>query len=131
MKNRQHGFTIIELIIVIIILASASILFFVEKNTIQITARDQQRKVAINAMYYSLENVYYKQFSYYPQTISSSVLPSVDPNLFKDPEGVLIGNAKSDYRYLPTNCTDNQCKSYTLRANLENEADYVKQSAHS
>ena len=130
MNKRTQGFTVIELIIVILILAGASILFFTQKNTISTTARDQQRKTAINAMYYSLEEVFYAKNSFYPSTITSANLPSVDPDLLLDPYGVIVGDADSDYRYEATNCTDDKCKAYTLRSSLENEADFVKQSKH-
>ncbi|MDB5160483.1 MAG: hypothetical protein JWO99_746 [Candidatus Saccharibacteria bacterium] len=122
----SHGFTIIELIFIIALLATASILFFIQKNNLEVTGRDETRKTAINAMYYSIEEVYFKTNGYYPRTIDSTVLPSVDPALFKDPSGVKIGEANSNYRYEPYNCNNDQCKNYTLRTTLENEADYVK-----
>lgn len=122
----SRGFTVVELIIVIAFLALASVIFFVQKNNIEVASRDDQRKTAINAMYYSLEEVYFKAHNAYPRTISSENLPSVDPDLFKDPNGVKIGESNSDYRYEPTNCTGDDCKGYTLRTTLENEADYIK-----
>lgn len=122
----SRGFTVIELIIVIAFLAVASVIFFVQKNNIEVAGRDDQRKTAINAMYYSLEEVYFKAHNSYPRTISSDVLPSVDPDLFKDPNGVKIGESNSEYRYEPTNCEGDACKGYTLRTTLENEADYIK-----
>lgn len=128
MNKRTSGFTIIELIIIILILALASILFFTQKNTISTTARDQQRKTAINAMYYSLEEVFYAKNSFYPSTITATNLTSVDPDILLDPYGVIVGEADSDYRYEPTNCVEDKCKAYTLRSSLENEADFVKQS---
>ncbi len=131
MSKRSRGFTVIELIFIVVLLAAASIIFFIQKNNLEVSARDNQRKEAINAMYYSLEKVYYPAHGYYPVSIDSATLPSVDPDSFTDPNGVKLGDANSDYRYSATNCTDNQCKSYTLRSTLENEADFVKQSQHS
>lgn len=122
----SRGFTVIELLIVVVFLAAASIIFFVQKNNIEVARRDTERKTAINAMYYSLEEVYFKNHNAYPRTISSTNLPSVDPDLFKDPNGVKIGESNSDYRYEPTNCDGDDCKGYTLRTSLENEADYIK-----
>jgi type II secretory pathway pseudopilin PulG len=128
MKNTRtsRGFTVIELVFIIALLGVATVLFFVQKNNLEIANRDDTRKTAINAMYYSLEEVYFKANGYYPETISSSVLPSVDPALFTDPNGVKLGDANSNYRYEPYDCANNQCKQYTLRTTLENEADYVK-----
>jgi type II secretory pathway pseudopilin PulG len=124
--QRSRGFTIIELIFIIALLGVASVLFFVQKNNLEIAGRDETRKTAINAMYYSVEEVYFKANGYYPRTIDAATLPSVDPTLFKDPSGVKIGEANSNYRYEPFNCTNDQCKNYTLRTTLENEDDYVK-----
>ncbi len=128
MIKRTSGFTVIEVIFVILILGVASALFFVQKNNAAVMARDDQRKVAINSMYYGLEEVFYKANNYYPSSIDEKVLPSVDPDLFTDPNGIKIGSAGSAYRYEPANCTDNKCKSYTLRTTLENEADFIKTS---
>lgn len=111
-----------------VILGVASVLFFVQKNDIEVSARNEQRKTAINAMYYGLEEVFYKTNSYYPITINESNLPSVDPVLFTDPNDIKVGEADSEYRYEPVNCTDNMCKSYSLRTTLENEANFVKNS---
>lgn len=139
--KRTNGFTVIELLFVVVLLATASVIFFVQKNNIEVAGRDEDRKTAINALYYSLEEVYYAKHGSYPRTLDEKTLPSVDPVLFTDPSGVLLGQTsvtiddvevpvESNYRYLPTNCTDNACKSYTLRTVLENEADYVKESRH-
>ena len=126
MKTTSRGFTIIELLFIIVLLTAASVLFFVQKNNLEVASQDETRKTSINAMYYSIEEVYFKNNGYYPRTVDEKVLPSVDPTLFKDPAGVKIGESTSDYRYEAYNCTDDRCKSYTLRASLQNEADYVK-----
>jgi prepilin-type N-terminal cleavage/methylation domain-containing protein len=128
MTKHSRGFTVIELIFTIVILAAASILFFAQKSNLEVAKDDQQRKISINAMYYSLEEVYYPANGFYPTTISSDTLPSMDPTLFTDPAGVKLGDANSNYHYESTNCVDNKCKSYTLRSTLQNEADYIKES---
>ncbi|MEP7204870.1 MAG: type II secretion system protein [Candidatus Saccharibacteria bacterium] len=128
MTKHTSGFTVIELLVIIFILGTASILFFIQKGNLEIASRDQQRKTSINAMYYSLEEVFYKTNKYYPMTIDKTDLPSVDPALFIDPNGIKLGEPLSSYRYEPTNCADNKCASYILRATLENEADFVKTS---
>lgn len=111
-----------------VIFGIASIFFFIQKQNIEISAQDNAKKTAINAMYYGLEEVFYPTNKYYPQTISTDNLNSVDPALFTDPAGVKLGGAGSAYTYSPTNCADNKCKSYTLSAALTNEADYKKTS---
>jgi Tfp pilus assembly protein PilE len=128
MKKKSGGFTVIELVFIIVVLGLASIIFFVQKNNIEVVAQDNAKKTAINAMYYGLEEVYYPANKYYPQTITGDNLKSVDPALLTDPKGVKLGTAGSAYTYSPTNCTDNKCKGYTLKATLTNEADYTKTS---
>ncbi|HZJ34975.1 MAG TPA: type II secretion system protein [Candidatus Angelobacter sp.] len=128
MTKHAHGFTVIEILFVAVLIGAASVLFFVQKHHIEVMAHDDMKKVSINAMYYSLEEVFYPANKYYPQTISSDNLKSIDPALFTDPEGFLIDTAGSAYTYSPTNCTDNKCKGYTLKSTLENEGDFVKTS---
>lgn len=128
MTNKSHGFTIIELVFIIIIVGAASVIFFIQKNNLQAIGNDDTRKIAVNAMYYGLEEVFYTTNKYYPQTISGDNLKSVDPALFTDPGGIMLGTAGSDYLYSPTNCSNSRCKSYTLKATLEKEADFIKTS---
>lgn len=129
MRTRSNGFTVIELLFVALLLGAASVLFFVQKNDIKIASRDAERKTAINAMYYDLKKVYFPASGSYPASISTKNLTAVDPSLFADPDGKKLGTAGSDYTYTPTNCTDDKCSSFTLRATLEKEADYVKTSS--
>lgn len=124
----QRGFTVVEILIVVALLAGASVLFFIQKSNVESAARDNQRKTAINAFYYGLEEVYFKQNGSYPRTVSSETLTSVEPALFSDPSGTPIGESESDYRYEATNCTNDACQSYTLRTTLENEGDFIKQN---
>lgn len=128
MNTRSHGFTIVELLVIVLLLGVASVLFFIQKNNVEVAARDGQRKTAINAMYYGLEEVFYKNNSFYPSTISETNLTSFDPALFTDPDGAKLGTSESDYRYEATNCDGEKCKGYTLRTTLENEADFVKEN---
>ncbi|USN96792.1 MAG: type II secretion system protein [Candidatus Nomurabacteria bacterium] len=159
-SSRQSGFTVIELVVVATVFALAGFLIFLQVNKLNIASQDSVRKTAINAMYYALEEVYYKEHSSYPATLTSATLPSVDPDLFTDPDGFTLGkdiltkdelqklldkgDASTDvqkrlnalnagkspnYHYTATNCdTQGSCKSYTLRADLQSEAEYVKKS---
>lgn len=121
-----RGFTVIELLIVVVLLTVGSMLFFIQKNNVEIAARDEISKTSINAMYYSLEEVYLKKNNSYPRVLNSTVLPSVDPELFKDTSGVKIGESNSDFSYEGSNCDGDSCKAYTLRTTLQNEDDYIK-----
>lgn len=124
----SRGFTVVELLIVVGVLAFASVLFFIQNANIETAARDDMRRTSINALYYSLEEVYFEENEAYPRTVSSEVLPSVDPELFTDPNGIQIGESDSDFRYEPTDCNGDECSSYTLRTSLEQEDDYIKTS---
>ena len=124
---KRQGFTVIELLVVMVILAVGGWLFFNEKARIDSVERDNTRKIAINAMYYNLEEVYYPKNGYYPSTINSKVLRAMDPTLFTDPYGTKMNEAEADYRYEPVDCTtDGKCTGYSLRASLEREGDYIK-----
>ncbi len=126
--KKKSGFTLIELIIVIVFASLALVLFFVQKINIDAMERDDRRKIAINAMYYGLEEGYYAKNGYYPETISEENLTVIDPNLFTDPSGIILGETGCSYTYEAANCEDGKCKEYTLRAVLEKEEDYIKKN---
>lgn len=127
-SSSQRGFTVIELLLSIVFLLVAGTVVAWQTNNIRVSVRDDQRKVAINSFYYGLEEVYYKENGFYPQKLDKDTLRSVDEALLTDPRGNTVGDASSDYRYEPAQCSDGKCRSYTLRADLENEDDYVKSS---
>lgn len=124
--NQTRGFTVVEMIVAILFLIFAGSLFVVQKRGIEAANRDNQRKVAINAMYYNLEELFFPAQNAYPRTISPANLKAMDPDLFKDPNGVALGESGSNYRYEGTDCTGDLCKGYSLRADLEREGDFVK-----
>jgi len=126
MEKQSHGFTVIEILFVVVLLGVASVIFFIQKNNLEVVARDDKAKISINAMYYNLEEVFYPANKFYPQTISADNLKAMDPGLFTDSSGVKIGDAGSIYTYEPTNCVDSKCTGYTLKTSLENEADFTK-----
>ena len=125
MKNKQ-GFTILEVVIVGIFVALALALFFVQQGNIEAMERDEDRKIAINAMYYALEESFYAENGYYPEMISEENIRVIDPALWTDPSGINLGNEGSSYSYEPANCKDGRCKEYILKAELEKEDTYVK-----
>ena len=127
-KNLHAGFTVIEIIAVSVIFIVVAILFFIQFNNLQTKNRDETRKTAINSIYYTLEEVYHKDNGSYPSKINTETLPSVPESILKDRNGVLISEEGSEYRYEPTNCTDDKFASYTLRAELEKEDSFVKKS---
>ena len=122
----KKGFTILEISIVAIFVSLLFIFFFIQKSNIDAMNRDKDRKTAINAMYYALEESFYKENHYYPEQISEDNLKVVDPKLWTDPLGYNLGDPNSSYSYQPANCKDGKCKEYTLKATLEKEDTYFK-----
>ena len=127
-SRTTSGFTIIELLVTAAFLIVAGSIAAWQFSNIATSARDDKRKIAINSIYYGLEEVYFKQNGAYPEKIASGTLTSVDPKLLSDPSGKKIGESDSDYRYEPSGCVDGKCASYSLRADLEAESDYVKKN---
>lgn len=124
--TKRHGFTLLELVITITFAGLLFLFFFVQKNNLDALQRDEDRKTAINAMYYALEESYFKTHGYYPETISEENITVIDPALWTDPSGYNLGDPRSSYTYQPANCDNGHCKGYTLKADLEKEATYIK-----
>ena len=129
--NEKKGFTVIELMIVGAFAALLLVIGFIQKANVEAMDRDDQRKIAINAMYYALEEYYYPKYGYYPETIDETVQPVIDPQLLTDPLGTNLGIDGSSYSYEVANCnSENHCREYTLRAQLEKEDTYIKKGKH-
>ena len=126
--KKQDGFTVIELIFIIALLIGAGILFFIQKNDIEASARDNIRKSRINAIHYGLEEDFYAKNKFYPEKLSKNDIKTIDPDSFKDPYDQEIGTQYSEFRYEPSNCNDHKCKKYTLHSAMEKEAEYTKNS---
>lgn len=126
--NYREGFTLPELMVVILFASLLLVIFFLQKANMDAMQRDERRKEAINAMYYALEEGYYTTNGHYPQKISEENLKVMDPALFTDPLGLNLGTEGSTYSYEAANCDDGKCKEYTLRAKLEKEDDYIKRN---
>ena len=122
----KHGFTILEIIIVGAFASLLFIIFFIQKSNVDAFNRDEARKTAINAIYYALEESFYKDHKYYPEQISEDNIKVIDPALWTDPSGYNLGDPKSSYSYEPANCKDGKCKEYTLKTTLEKEDTYTK-----
>lgn len=124
--SSKKGFTILEIVIVGVFATLLFVVFFVQKSNIDAMQRDEHRKIAINAMYYALEESFYKEHQYYPEQISEDNLKVVDPALWTDPDGYNLGDPESSYSYEPANCKDGKCKEYALKSTLEKEDAYIK-----
>ena len=125
MKQKQ-GFTISEVIIVGVFASLLLLFFFIQKSNLDAFDRDEKRKIAINAMYYALEESFYPERKYYPEFISEENIKVIDPALWTDPLGYNLGDSLGSYFYEPANCKDGKCKEYTLKAKLEKEDTFIK-----
>jgi prepilin-type N-terminal cleavage/methylation domain-containing protein len=142
LKRKQSGFTIIELLIVIIVIGILATLVITTFSGIQKNARNRTREADINALHSQLE-YYYGQNGTYPTltdlndaTWRSTNLKGLDAEALKDPQGAdetLVGSptAKTySYAVSPTGCnnTSTDCTGYVLTATREGEDPYVKNS---
>lgn len=125
---RKQGFTVIEIIIVATFLIAAGVVLMFQLLRIGEEQANTQKKTAINAIYYSLEEHFHPKYGYYPEKIEKETLPTMDAELLTDPDGITLGDGASAYRYEPKQCTDGKCASYELRAILDREEDFVKKS---
>ena len=124
--KRSAGFTVVEILVAIVFLGVAALLLLIQKGNLEAAKRDQDRKVAINAMYYNLEEVFYEKNNYYPAKIDSKLLRAMDPELFSDPHGVKMNEEGAGYRYEGLDCNNDICRAYKLTSAMEKEAEYVK-----
>ncbi len=126
----KRAFTTLELIVVTALAGALTVFFLLQAQNIAALERDEWSKTALNAMYYSLEDVNYPRDGYYPETLTEETVRGFDPAYFTDPFGLNVGTEGSRLRYEPSDCNEGKCQHYTLRAELEKEAEYVKKSRH-
>ena len=142
-KKNNRGFTIVELLIVIVVIGILAALVIVTYNGIQQKARDTERKTDINAIASHLE-AYNAQNGRYPTladvndaTFRAANMKGLDPAALQDPKGsaqALVATTTANsyvYAVSPSGCDNGSggdCSQYTLTATLEGGGTYVKQS---
>lgn len=149
LKKRNQGFTIVELLIVIVVIGILALLVITTYSGIQQKARNSKRQTDAQSLQTQLE-AFYSQNGYYPSLtdMNSSVwlgtnMKSLDQNALIDPSNptqsktLLAAPAAKSYAYAVTDSSGNSCEStdtncakYTLTATYEGTVNgastYVK-----
>lgn len=138
LKNKQSGFTIVELLIVIVVIGILAALVITTFSGIQQKGRDTERETDIKAIHGQLE-AYYAQNGNYPTLAeidtdaeATALFKGLDKEALSDPQKnpktyVLVASpAAKDYSYQvyladgTTNCTVSaDCAKYTLTTTTE------------
>lgn len=150
LKKRQSGFTIVELLIVIVVIGILATLVIVTFTGIQQKARNSQRQTDINAIASHVES-YYAQTGTYPSlalindsAFRTANMKGLDPEALKDPKATSPDMAATssatqygyDAKLGSAACTTTgsgatgtaDCDNFTLTATLEGGNTYTKKS---
>lgn len=121
-KNSKllRGFTLVELLITISIIAILSTIGLVSYTSFVKNARDAKRKSDMNFIQSALEQ-YHSDSKYYPESLTPG-------SPLKSPDGskVYLNEIPNDpkisppYCYVGSECAQSNCKTYYLYAFLEN-----------
>lgn len=142
LRKNQSGFTIIELLIVIVVIGLLAGLVLTTFAGVQERARDTERRTDINAIKTHLE-VYYNDNGHYPDgtvavtcgeddasscEIDEVTMDGLDPEALNDPNGNALNIAAipaaaddNEYYYAAAGCTTGQCTSFSLGTYLEQD----------
>ena len=138
LKKRNQGFTIVELLIVIVVIGILALLVITTYSGIQQKARNSKRQTDIQSVQTQLE-AFYSQNGYYPSLTDmnngswlTSNMKSLDQNALIDPSNptqsktLVAAPAAKSYAYAVTDSsgascesTDTNCAKYTLTATYE------------
>lgn len=122
MNKLKKGFTLVELMVVITVIAILMTIAIVSFTRIQKQSRDTKRKADIRTLETALQ-AYYTEFQVYPVSTTaapaSSVLTALAPNYIPSiptaPLGSTSTNGNTEYMYV----TDNTGFTYSLCTTLE------------
>ena len=145
-KLKQQGFTIVELLIVIVVIGILAALVITTFTGIQQKARDTERTTDIKALHGQVE-AFYAQKGFYPSLTDmngsawrTTNMKGLDAEALKDPKGsaqtLVASPAANSYAYAVTNAAgtsceadDTTCAKYTLTSTNEGTpATFVKTS---
>jgi prepilin-type N-terminal cleavage/methylation domain-containing protein len=142
-SKNQRGFTIVELLIVIVVIGILAALVITTYTGIQAKARNSNRQTDVNSVQTQLE-AYFAQNGHYPSLTDmndsswrSTNMKSLDTEALQDPQGsaatLVTSPVAKSYAYAVTNSSGTSCESddttcaqYTLTATLEGGTTYAK-----
>ncbi len=142
-SKRQQGFTIVELLIVIVVIGILAALVITTFTGIQQKARNTERQTDIKAIHGQVE-AYYAQSGKYPtlanlndSTWRAANMKGLDVEALKDPRGsastLVAAPAADTYAYAVTASDDTACDNsakdcakYTLTATYEGGGTFAK-----
>lgn len=137
LKKRQSGFTIVELLIVIVVIGILAALVITTYGGIQSKARNSKRQVDLQSLQTQIE-AFYSQNGYYPSLTDMNSgawrtinMKSLDVGAMTDPSNpgvstLVTAPVLKSYAYQVTDnagatceSTDTTCAKYTLTASYE------------
>jgi type II secretion system protein G len=142
-RTKQQGFTIVELLIVIVVIGILAALVITTFTGIQQKARNTERTTDIKAIHGQVE-AYYAQNGKYPtlanlndSTWRTTNMKGLDSEALKDPKGsaqtLVASPAANSYSYAVTasdgtacDNTTKDCAQYTLTATYEGGGTFAK-----
>ena len=139
-QRKQQGFTIVELLIVIVVIGILAALVITTFTGIQQKARNTERTTDIKAIHGQVE-AYFAQNGKYPTlanvndaTWRGTNMKGLDAEALKDPKGaaqtLADAAAANVYSYVvtPSGCDNSStdCSGYTLTATLEGGGTFAK-----
>lgn len=123
---RRKGISKLELFLLLVAAALVGAIIFSQVQVFAARDRDNQRKNDINQIYYYLTRAYHPAQKSYPINLKDKALSEKLAGSLTDPNGLKIGDARSDYRYEAYGCDNTECEGFSVRSTLEQEADFVR-----
>jgi prepilin-type N-terminal cleavage/methylation domain-containing protein len=119
LKKRNQGFTIVELLIVIVVIGILALLVITTYSGIQAKARNSKRASDVKSLQTHVE-AFFSQSGYYPSRADMNTaswrttnMKSIDANALKDPSSATCDPATSTATTNPCLVTNAAAKAYS------------------